>query len=346
MGNREDDYQESETGPGGGRGRRMRRLGRRVAVGAGILAVLLGAAAGTEYARLSPANLAARQPVTVPAAGQGGAPVTPPAPVHKGTFNVLLLGVDSRTPGEPARSDSIILIHVDLNTHQYNILSIPRDTRVYIPPYGYTKITHANYLGELKGHTVLAGIEEASQIVSNFTGLPIDFYAETNHFGLQSLVDAIGGVRIYVPFNVPIVNAWYPDLNGKTIPKGWDYLDGEMASELVHQRELLPQGDFSRQQLQEDLLVAIAKKLSKPQNWGMIPSFLNALPKFLTITNMTTEQMLSLVLYLHSFNRNEIHYYQVPSTPYQAMDPVVGMVLDYEEPDMPALRAIIKAHFE
>lgn len=347
MGSRQDGSQESGARSGSRRGTKNGRVWRRLAIGAGALVVLLGAAAGVEYARLSPSSLAFKPPVAVPAGGQGGGPgVSPAVPVAKNTFNVLLLGVDSRTPGAPARSDSIILIHVNLNTHQYDILSIPRDTRVDIPPYGYTKITHANYLGELKGHTVKAGIGLATQIVSNFTGLPINYYAETNHFGLQSLVDSIGGVRIYVPFNVPIVNAWYPDLNGKTIPQGWDNLDGEMASELVHQRELLPRGDFSRQQLQEDLLVALAKKLSKPQNWTMIPSFLHALPKFLTITNMTTEQMLSLVLYLHSFNKSEIHYYQVPSTPYQAMDPVVGMVLDYEEPNMPELRAIIKAHFE
>lgn len=303
-----------------------------------VLAVSVGATAGVEYARLNPiyhfSNL-----LTL---AKGNSNVT----LHAGEFNLLLLGVDSRIPNTPARSDSIILIHANLVKQEYDILSIPRDSRVEIPPYGMTKITHANYLGDIKGGVPMGGIKLATQIVSNFTGLPINFYAETNHFGLQSLVDSIGGVRVYVPFNVPIINAWYPDLNGKTIPAGYDTLNGEMASELVHQRELLPQGDFSRQQLQEQLLLAIADKLKQPQNWPMIPNFISALPKFLTTTNMSSEDMLSLVVDMHNFKKSDVHYYQVPGYSGQYMDPVLNQVLDYWVPNTVQLQKIIKEHFE
>ncbi len=304
----------------------------------GLLAVIVGTALGIEYARLNPvyhfSNL-------MDFSGNNSHVV-----LHNGEFNLLLLGVDSRTPGTPARSDTIMFVHVNLIKHEYDILSIPRDSRVYIPPYGMTKITHANYLGDLKNGTPLGGIKLASQVASQFTGLPINFYAEINHYGLQALVDSIGTVRVYVPFNVPIINAWYPDLNGKTIPQGYDTLNGEMASELVHQRELLPQGDFSRQQLQEELLLAIAEKLKQPQNWPMIPGFLKSLPKFLTTTNMSTEDMLSLITDLHNFKKSDIHYYQVPGTSGQYMDPVLNQVLDYWIPNMQAVHQIIKAHFE
>jgi LCP family protein required for cell wall assembly len=318
--------------------RKNKKRWRIAVISAGLLAVIVGSAAGIEYARLDPIMHFSH----LLNFSNGQSSVT----LHNGEFNLLLLGVDSRTPNTPARSDSIMLVHVNLVKHEYDILSIPRDSRVEIPPYGMTKITHANYLGDIKNGTPLGGIKLASQIVSNFTQLPINFYAEINHFGLQSLVDSIGTVRVYVPFNVPIINAWYPDLNGKTIPAGYDTLNGEMASELVHQRELLPQGDFSRQQLQEELLLAIAQKLRQPQNWPMIPGFLQSLPKFLTTTNMSTEDMLSLIVDLHNFKKSDIHYYQVPGSSGQYMDPVLNQVLDYWVPNMPAVQKIIQAHFK
>ncbi len=305
--------------------------------------IIVGGALGAVYYTLQPTNHF-HDPHALPTVSIPDAPGITTHALHAGEFNLLLLGVDSRTPDTPARSDSILLIHANIATHAFNVLSIARDTRVNIAPYGLTKITHANYLGDLKGGRI-QGIEEASQAVSNLTGLSINYYAETNHFGLQNLVDAIGGVTVNVPFAVPIINAWYPSLNGKTIPQGTQHLDGEMAAELVHQRELLPNGDFSRQQLQEDLLLSIAKKMEKPQNWGMIPSFINALPKFLTASNLSTSDMMSLALALHGFKRSDVHYYQVPGSSLYAMDPVVGQTLYYWNPNMTQLDPIIAKHF-
>ena len=324
--------------------RKNKRRRRRILwMSLGSAAIVVGGVLGAVYYELQPSNHF-HDPKSLPVVTMPDAPGTTMHALHTGEFNLLLLGVDSRTPDTPARSDSILVIHANLNTHQFNVLSVARDTRVNISPYGLTKITHANYLGDLKGGRI-EGIKEASQAVSNLTGLSINYYAETNHFGLQNLVDAIGGVTVNVPFAVPIVNAWYPDLNGKTIPAGTQHLDGEMAAELVHQRELLPNGDFSRQQLQEDLLLAIAKKMEKPQNWGMIPGFINALPKFLTASNLSTSDMMSLALALHGFKRSDVHYYQVPGSSMYAMDPVVGQTLYYWNPDMTKLNRIINQHF-
>ncbi len=50
-----------------------------------------------------------------------------------GAFNVLLIGNDERKKNSTAsHTDSMVLIHVNLNKHTYNLLSIPRDTRVNI----------------------------------------------------------------------------------------------------------------------------------------------------------------------------------------------------------------------
>ena len=56
------------------------------------------------------------------------------------------MGSDEQ-PGETiGHSDSMMLAHVDLSKNQINAISIPRDTRIYLDGYGYTKLTSAQYI--------------------------------------------------------------------------------------------------------------------------------------------------------------------------------------------------------
>ena len=59
---------------------------------------------------------------------------------------ILVLGTDSRL-GEPARSDTIMLMRFDPDTHTVNQLSIPRDTKVEVPGRGTMKINEAMFWG-------------------------------------------------------------------------------------------------------------------------------------------------------------------------------------------------------
>jgi anionic cell wall polymer biosynthesis LytR-Cps2A-Psr (LCP) family protein len=82
-------------------------------------------------------------------------------------INILVLGIDNsghphsgQAPPEAVlagNSDAMMLVRLLPSTHQINILSIPRDTRVHIPGYGIDKINDANMLG---------GVKLASQAVS------------------------------------------------------------------------------------------------------------------------------------------------------------------------------------
>ncbi|WP_303802748.1 LCP family protein, partial [Alicyclobacillus macrosporangiidus] len=154
---------------------------------------------------------------------------------------------------------------MDIPKHDYEVLSIPRDTRVNLPGYDETKITHANYLAELKG-SESAGIQATLQAVSDLTGLTINYYAETDYWGLQDIVDAVGGISMDVPVDVKLTHPWYHEDYGKVIPKGEHFLDGKMVTEIVHERYSLPDGEFDRQRLQEAALVGIAKQVLQPGN--------------------------------------------------------------------------------
>jgi LCP family protein required for cell wall assembly len=265
-------------------------------------------------------------------------------PLHDGEFNLLLLGVDSRAQNQAARSDSIVIVHVDLVNHDYEVLSIPRDTRVDLPGYGYTKITHANYMGELKGG-LSKGTKDAIQAISNLTGLQINYYAETDYWGLRDIVDAVGGINVNLPFDVRLTHAWYPGDNGKVFKQGEQFLDGKMVTEIVHERYSLAGGEFDRQRLQEEALVGIAKAVLKPSNVLKIPTLVDTMSKYLTTSNMNRDDMLSLGFGVKDFSSQQVHYYQVPGNSAMMMDPIVGQKLYYWIPDLEGLNKIIQDHF-
>ncbi|GGE27482.1 transcriptional regulator [Pullulanibacillus camelliae] len=231
--------------------------------------------------------------------------------LKENVLNILLIGSDERKGQHAGHSDSMILLHADLNKHQYNTVSIPRDTRVYLAGYGYTKLTSVQYIKQATSGSK-AGIEAAVSSIMQLTGVPINYYVETNYEGLQSMVEALGTVDVDVPFDVKLTHPWYKENKDKIIKKGTQTLDGKMITELVHERYSLKRVDFDRQLLQEKVLVAIAKAALQPSNFTDLPHLVSTTSNFLIGTNMSNTDILSLGLAVKSLNPNkDIHYYQL-----------------------------------
>ncbi|MFT8391983.1 MAG: LCP family protein [Sporolactobacillus sp.] len=229
-----------------------------------------------------------------------------------GTFNLLLIGSDAR-PGDPAgHSDSMLLVHANLNTHKYYILSIPRDTRVYMPGVGYTKLTSVNYMDQLN-HGIKNGTSDAVAAISQLVGVPINYFAETNNWGFQDMVDSIGGINMTLPFNVTLTHPWHKSDKNKLFTVGTHALSGRDVNEIVHERDSVPGTDYGRQQLQEAALIGIAKKVGQPANVTKLPSLLGSVSKYLIATNMTRDDMvsagLSVMNNLHP--QQQIRYLQI-----------------------------------
>jgi polyisoprenyl-teichoic acid--peptidoglycan teichoic acid transferase len=122
-----------------------------------------------------------------------------------GSMNILLLGSDSRAfvegTGEERRfgdtkevggqrADVIIIARVEPRARRGILVSIPRDTLVRLP--GYKGQVLINQSFEQGPQGVINAIK------SNF-GVPIHHYAQIDFDGFRKMVDAIGGVRMYVP---------------------------------------------------------------------------------------------------------------------------------------------------
>jgi len=159
-------------------------------------------------------------------------------------LNVLLLGVDARTPNEPSRTDTIIILSMEKKTKEAALLSIPRDTRVNIPGRGMDKINHAHAFG---------GVALTIDSVEEFLDIPIHYYARLNFPGFRDIVNALGGVTIDVE---PQVARERPTLRGMV---GVHKLNGEQALDYVRFRKDR-EGDIGRVRRQQKFIRAIAKQ--------------------------------------------------------------------------------------
>jgi LCP family protein required for cell wall assembly len=187
-----------------------------------------------------------------------GTPEPTPPPLEP--LNILLIGIDRRDGEEGVRNDVNIVVHVDLVEGFATMLSIPRDTLVNIPGYGYWKINAAYSFGEQDYRDAGGGPTLVKRTVEGFLGMRIHYYAEVNFHGFERIVDLLGGVTVDVPF--PIVDNEYPTEDyGYTrlyIPAGLQHMNGRTA--LRYARSRHGNDDISRNQRQQQVLFALREK--------------------------------------------------------------------------------------
>jgi LCP family protein required for cell wall assembly len=185
------------------------------------------------------------------------------------------------------RSDTIMLVHVPSGGGRPDLISIPRDSWVQIPGYGYNKINAAFSFG---GPALLA------KTVQNLTGLRIDHYMGIGFGGFVNVVNAIGGVRICLkaPLDDPA--------SGLHLTKGCHTLSGGHALGFVRSRHTYTTQDLQRIQNQRILLRALLRKLTST---GVLANPFKSLPAAsgaagtLTVDNGTSlYQLLQIALAL------------------------------------------------
>jgi polyisoprenyl-teichoic acid--peptidoglycan teichoic acid transferase len=213
----------------------------------------------------------------------------PPPPLLQAPFNVLLIGVDKRDaePEEGARSDTLIVVHVDPLAKWASMLSIPRDTYVTIPKSGEgDKINGAYSYGyrnpEIYGKNVTpdeGGAALAAETVEEFLGITIDYTAQVDFNGFQKLVDAIDGITIDVPY--AILDAEYPTEDfgymRLLIEPGLQRMDGLTALRYARTRHV--DSDFGRGARQQQVIQAA---LNEVKRRGLLGN-LEALPELLAV---------------------------------------------------------------
>ncbi|MFB6468925.1 LCP family protein [Cytobacillus sp. Hz8] len=201
--------------------------------------------------------------------------------------SILFIGVDaSMTRGQNgARSDALLLATFNQKAKSVKLLSIPRDSYVYIPSEGkQDKITHAHANG---------GVASTIETVEGFLDVPVDYYVKVNFEAFVDIVDALGGIKADVPYTLTEQNS--NDQQGAiTLQKGMQQLNGEQALALARTRHY--DNDIERGKRQQEILEAIMNKALSAKSFTKYSDLMKAVGKNME-TDLTFDQMKSFFNY-------------------------------------------------
>lgn len=219
--------------------------------------------------------------------------------LHKGRYNILLLGGDSGSNRFGLRPDSISVLSISAETGNAVNIGLPRNLsriqfkegtpihKVY--PYGFNHdcggpcFLNAVYKATIDNYSYLypgvrktgstSGVEATKAAVEWVTGLEIDAYVLINMRSFVGLIDAIGGIEVNVKKALPIggqqdcVDAdnergsICPDAMG-WIEKGRQHMDGRTA--LWYARSRHNTNDYDRMRRQREVENIVLKKIDLP----------------------------------------------------------------------------------
>ena len=197
-------------------------------------------------------------------------------------FTVLVMGVDSTTNSlknsNSFNGDTLMLITFNPKTMNATILSIPRDTRVPIA-------CNRNRLNKINS-SAMYGTDCVINTISKLTDIQIDYWVKVNFQGVVSLVDAVGGVEIDVPYafcEQDSKRRW--GKNTIYVEKGKQTLNGEQALAFARNRHTWPQcgkkyskyvsNDFIRGEHQQLIVNAVANKLKNINSLSQVYKLLD-----------------------------------------------------------------------
>ena len=259
-----------------GRKRARRRRRRRILLITLVVLTLLGGVAGLAgglYLRSVESKIErveAFDQELVPEAER-------PVKVTQGAENYLILGSDTRDPenASGSRSDTIILAHMAEGRSSAQLVSIPRDTWVYVPQ---TKDGRGGREAKINAAYAWGGIPLMVRTIERFTGVRIDHVALVDFAGFKDIVDALGGVRIDVEQSFTSTHSLNPD-GRREFRKGPQDMDGAAALDYARERFAFADGDFARIRHQQQVIKAILDKAASGgtlANPARLNSFLRA----------------------------------------------------------------------
>ena len=235
--------------------------------------------------------------------------------------NILVLGIDSNGKDtdmwEGTRSDTIMIVNIDPKTHTIKAISIPRDSKVYLPDNkGIQKINSAHALG---------GVNLVKKTIRETFGIKIDKYIIIHDEAVEKIVDALGGIPIYVEKKM-----YYHDYTAKLhidLEKGNTVLNGQQAiGYLRYRKDGL--GDIGRTHRQQWFMKSLFEKLHSPQVITKIPEVLNVANNYIK-TDMSFYELSQYAGMLRGVDKNKIEIATHPGAPnqkgyisYWILDPV------------------------
>ena len=298
-------------------------LVRKILIAVGVVLLVAVAAAGFEAYRI---YSGVQQIVGVYVPHQIYTKYDPkgtlPTLAGKKRINILLLGTDTDSKGNPKLSQTMMVVTIDPVHKRVGMLSIPRDFWVWIPGYnGFAKIDAAMSFGTsglYRGKGGFAGgVAMARAAVEYNFRIPIDYYAWVGLQGFVNVIQTFHGVVIDASH--PIVDDKYPNDMTKGvdpfswtrvyIPAGPQYMTGSTALQYVRSRHADLIGDFGRGARQEQMLLGLRRRLDSMNTLTSVQDItplINDLTGYVK-SDVGTAQLLQMASFGRTLNPASVH---------------------------------------
>ena len=251
----------------------------------------------------------------------------------KNRITVLILGKDYNRDrkGMPytkgSRSDTMMLLAVDLNDAKITAVSIPRDS----------KVTAADGVTDKFNSVIVRGGPRlVEDTLNDLFGVTPDYYVVLKPDAVRSIVDSLGGVDVDTIDDMNYDDSW-----GQLhihLTTGHHHIDGADAEGFVRFRKTSPgqrthtgtnkeEGDLRRAARQQQLIHAMIESAKSPSNLLHIDSIIQNGFKQLE-TNLTQPQLLALGSYFQQAAGAQIEGGTLPGEDTPPGSPVYYWLLD------------------
>lgn len=193
-------------------------------------------------------------------------------------LNVMLIGSDSMSVGDHGRSDSLMVLSLDLRNKKIKVTSLMRDIWVAIPGHGKDRLNAAYAYG---------GPALTIDTVERNFGILIDRYAIVDFEGFSQIIDILGGVDIELTSSeCSYINTHCNDKH-KLKGSGVKHLTGLQALNYSRDRDSAG-SDYDRTKRQRTTINAMINKM-KTANIAQIMELVSKIGPMVTTDFKTSE---------------------------------------------------------
>lgn len=228
----------------------------------------------------------------------------------QGNIDILLIGVDNRNVSKfTGLSDVLMYLRIDTNTGELKLASIMRDTLVPIEGHDYNKINTAFNYGN---------IDLTKKTLKTNLGLVPDYYIVVNFYGMEDIIDALGGVDVELSDaevknmnkSIQEINAHDPDHSVSLIEdSGMQHLNGRQAVAYMRIRKV--GSDSARIERQQKVLSKLFSK-AKDIGIGQLPGLINTMTNYVRTDITPPTKMIDIATTIMGLNTSEIEKFRYP----------------------------------
>lgn len=225
-------------------------------------------------------------------------------------LNFLLIGEEAigDAEGTNGRSDTMIVLTVNLKNNTVKLTSFMRDIYLNIPGYGQNRLNAAFMFG---------GSELVEKTLNVNYGVYVDGYIKVNFDGFKKIINKVGGVEITLTeAEAEYLNStnYIKEKKYRNVVPGTQTLNGSQAlgySRVRYVKGISEENDFGRTARQRMVLTAAYEKIKDLNAFDMLTLVYEVLP-YIT-TNLSKDKLIEYAKMAISLDFETIESYRIPA---------------------------------